>query len=229
MTKPERLGKTVIILLFVAPLALYFLTKGLTRPVFHEIPKAYSMLGGDTVYHRLPAFSLPLLGGDSLHRADLEGNISFLHLFSLRDSQKAPIYRFHLQRMYDNLDLERYSKVRLVSVCTEAQPEALAAWAAERKVDAAYWPVAYAGLDQSALLARSLFGPEQLSRDSLAGGFSLDMAVLLDKSGQARKYYTLSDLGAVRKMEEDFRAILLLDYPEDLGRELPLKTAPKAE
>lgn len=229
MQKPERLGKTVIILLFVAPLALYFLTKGLTRPVFYGIPKAYSMLGGDTVYHRLPAFALPALGGDSLRRSDLEGNISFLHFFSLRDSQKAPIYRFHLQRMYDNLDLARYGKVRLVSVCTDAQPEALAAWAAERKAEGLYWPVAYADLAQSARLARSLFGPEQLSRDSLAEGFSIDMAVMLDKSGQARTYYTLSDLGAVRKMEEDFRAILLLDYPEDLGREQPLKTAPKAE
>ncbi|MDX1905542.1 MAG: hypothetical protein SF053_00805 [Bacteroidia bacterium] len=219
MSTPSNLGpRLAIIALFVLPLALYLTMRSCSSPVFHTLPFEYSVINGDTVFHKVPVFSLTQVStGATLTQDSLSGNICLIEFFSLRDTLITKIKHGHIRRFYDNVDWSMYDHLRIVSVNVGDSPAEVQAYATGLGVDLHNWMILTG--DTTQLLALGQDGL-RLSAFTGATGTQLPtdtpLAAFVDKQGRVRRLFDITDLGAVRKIEEDFRSILRLEYNSDI-------------
>lgn len=218
MAEPRHRIRILLLVVFLSPLLFYLAMIRLSRPVFSQFPFAYSLSPqGDTLYHQLPAFALQDLRGGLLTDSSLRGTVTYLAFYSVRDTVGSIVLMGNLRRFYDNIDWEAYDRVRFVLVNTGDSLSRYLPLAGRNAADPAYW--IYASGDPETV--RSLAG-DALHLPEFQGKTASDLPVfssqvaLVDKAGRVRKYYTGTDLGQIRKMEEDFRSLLLLEYPDDI-------------
>lgn len=216
-TEKNKWGSLVIILMFVLPLVLYFLFKAVTRPVFKPFPYVYTALPtGDSIPMTLPEdFSWNGAQGTAVTPQTFQGKISVLSFFAPEDSLRNRVLNGNLERVYDNADEAGY--IQLISLYTgDSAAHVFQRYIDRLEVDQDKWIHATGNPAHIEQFWKSM---GLSSPDSSLYPVCLQQVALIDKEGRVRKIYMGTDLGEIKTLNEDLRAITIMEYPEELDHE----------
>jgi protein SCO1/2 len=212
--KPQRDVKSGLILfvLFVLPLTVYFLFKNFSHPVFQSFPYAYSLSeSGDTIFQTLPEFTFSDAEGKPFTRDDMLGRVWVLSFFSEKDLMLSRVLNGNLRRVYDNIDEADF--VNILSVHISDSVPLSAAYIDSMNVLPGKWQFVNASREAVFRIGKEAFHMEEFEHKSPADPpFTVKMIALIDKQGRVRKYVYGTDLVGIRQINEDIRALWLLEY-----------------
>ncbi|MEO1450580.1 MAG: hypothetical protein AAFV07_13710 [Bacteroidota bacterium] len=223
MNNRKPLTAVILFCVFLLPMLIYIFLYTGTETVFNGVPYAYHLsTSGDTVFHRVPAFSVePVYEETALSASDLKGYISIIGFVSLEDDsmKKTTVLQGNLKRIYDNIIWDADPPFRFVSISWGDSLEALQAYQARQDSDSTKWIYAMADTSTVWNIAWEAFRLEEFrGRGPAVPPFTAQTIALLDKAGRVRKTYVATDLQEERKIQEDLIALLRLEYPEDLPK-----------
>lgn len=202
-----------LFVLFVLPLTIYFLFKGLTKPVFAVFPYAYTVdSSGDTLFHEVDNFSFESLTDPAFTQADLRKRMHVISFFNENDPTYTRLLNGSLRRVYDNVNEADF--VRILSIHVTDSVPLSQGYIDSMEVDANAWAFVNATPDEAFPLAQKMGLNEFAYKSPTDGPFTAQMIALVDMEGRVRKYVYGTDLVGIRQLNEDIRALWLLEYKD---------------
>lgn len=218
----------------LVPLLVWVLLKFGATQQFHSLPKAY-MLGtsGDTTIKRLPNFTLTDHTGKIITAAQTRGYVYVVGFFAKQDTLRWRVTAQLLKEAHDNADAVK--SVRFLTIAARPDQDSmpiLKHYADSLGGKFNKWLFATGSADDIKRIADSLGLPAFRTQNPNGSAYSYPIVVLLDKDGIVRggqNYFSKPNTVAnghydasrdldVRKLKEDMRALLTLEYPKDLEK-----------
>ncbi|GAB4419323.1 MAG: hypothetical protein OHK0039_31600 [Bacteroidia bacterium] len=213
--------RLLMLTVLVLPVVLFGLGYFAVDHRFEHVAFQYTLApGGDTVFHRLPAFALPVAGGDTLRDSDLRGGVSYLSFVGCEDdaAKRRTVLLGNLKRFYDNIEWDKAPAIRFITLSTGDSLPQVRALADSVGLPAAHWTFAATDTAQLARLIQELRVPGFERWQPGDAPFTAQTVVMLDPEGRVRQYYIATDLKEERRMQEDLITLLRLEYPDELKR-----------
>ena len=217
--KKNKWGSVFVALVLTLPLILYFAFKSISSPVFGTLPYVYKLnAAGDSLKRSLPPFQLKDRDGNTFDESILKDKISLISFFSPEDTLKNLVLNGNLERVYDNIKGTDY--IQMLSVYTgELITDDAQTYMQSREESPESWIFSTGDSTHIHNLIDQLGIREQenvpIDSDK---GFTAQHVVLIDKAGKLRKYFVATDLGEIRRINDDLRALTVLEYPEELKK-----------
>lgn len=219
-------------IIIVPVLVWLFLTLS-THQQYHSLPLVYRPTNGDSALCRVSDFLLQTPDGKPFSATDMAGSVWVVGFFNRADTLRHSIALHYLSDAYTNAD--RIKTVRFLWVAQVASADSAAVWqqmATQLSAgQAGKWVIATGSRETVQQLAASMGLPEY--RDSLSGKpINYPPVALVDKQGRVRGgnnymskkgqipsgyYFSTKDFD-MQKIKEDMRALMMIEYPEDLKR-----------
>ena len=224
MAQKNKQQAATLVAILLVPLVLYFVFREISHPVFNSVPFQYRMeaSGDSSLYEleNLPAFHVD---GKPLSSTDFEDKILLIDFFSLSDTLRTTVLHGNLQRVYDNIRDTDY--IRMFSINTgDTINSDLVDYAADFEPYGDTWQVLWMDSTSVRQTALAQLGIQEVrkwydlkARNKEFPEFTSQTLALLDKEGKVRKYFVATDLGEIKRINEDLRALTVLEYPEELN------------
>lgn len=204
----------VLLILLALPLLLYFLVYSFSDPVFEKFPYAYKQ---DSTYYELPAYRFPAYKEGTFDLQELDDKIKLVSFFDQRDGLPTKVLNGHLKRIYDNITDADF--IEILSI--HFGPDSLLgsyvdSLVQEEEIDIAKWHFVQADSLGANELAEAIGVSELKLRSQQAPfkPFTVQAVSLVDRDNKVRKYYMGTDLGEVKKINEDLWSLIRMEYPE---------------
>ena len=219
--------------IIVVPVLIWAFIKFGTSQQFHSLPFVYPANTGDSAKCGVSDFLLQTADGKPFTQADMAGTVWVVGFFNRADTLRFPISRHFLEEVFVNADAIK--AVRFLWVAQVASADSMASWktlsdSLSGKTPGK-WMVATGTPEAVEGLVKNLHLPEY--DDSLSGKpYSYAAVSLVDKQGFARGgnnyvskkgqipsgYYLSTKDFDMRKLKEDMRALMLIEYPQDMKK-----------
>lgn len=209
---------SVLLLLLIVPgVVLIFLSKADHKfailPYYGEKEVLYSAEAEipDTLYHRVPDFSMTNQEGERVTFSDFEGKIIVADFFFTTCPTICPIMTKQMTRLQWMLEDESYNDVHFLSYTVNPEhdtPEVLKSYALEQGADLSKWT--FLTGDQKAIFDLGFEGYLlSTQEDELApGGFlHSSMFVLLDRDRHIRGFYDGTSTKEVDDLVTDIKML----------------------
>ena len=223
MAQKNKVQAAVLVAILVLPLAFYFVFKAISHPVFDSVPFQYQVSEtGDSLIYTLEELPAYYLNGESVEFEDFKDKILLIDFFSLEDTLRTTVLHGNLQRVYNNIRDTDYIRMLSINTGDTISPE-LTEYGEEFTSYGDAWQVLW--MDSAAVrrVGFENLGIQEFSRwyslkknEGVFPEFTSQTIALLDKSGKVRQYFEATDLGVIKRINEDLRALTVLEYPEEL-------------
>ncbi|MEM8899288.1 MAG: hypothetical protein AAGC85_14340 [Bacteroidota bacterium] len=216
MAKRQYPWTTIVTaLVLIVPPTLFVAFRYVSTQVFAEFPYQYKVAGNDTTYYEISPFTFQNVEGDSISEDILQDKIAVVSFFSTGDKLKTKVLNGNLRRVYKNVvDADFISMVSI-----HYGLDSIQAYVDSMNVNADKWRFFVGDKQEVSTLALGM-GMEEFSQLNTPNqSFTAQKVALIDRDGKVRNYYYGTDLGEIKTLNEDIRALILLEYPEELGKE----------
>jgi protein SCO1/2 len=220
MAKGKR--QVLFVFLIIAfPFLIAVFLRFCAQHEFVSLPRMYSISGtGDTLFHTLPDFSLTDQNAKPFTRDMMRGKIYLVNFFSTQgDTLVNLVMDGHLKDVYQNAD--KVENIRFLSIAIDPEIDSLEVirkQAIKWEGQSPKWTVALPpSMEEAVRIGRELGLPEFKNTDPSFKPFAVQTVAFIDRKGDVRGFYTLSDLGEVKRIKEDMYALIRLDYDGDFG------------
>ncbi len=223
MAQKNKIQAAVLVAILVLPLVFYFVFKAISYPVFDSVPFQYRVNeAGDSLVYTLEELPAYYLNGESVEFEDFKDKILLIDFFSLEDTLRTTVLHGNLQRVYNNIRDTEY--IRMLSIYTgdTIRPE-LVQYGEEFASYGDSWQILW--MDSAAVRRVGVknLGIQEFAKwytlkkeEKTFPEFTSQTIALLDKEGKVRQYFEATDLGVIKRINEDLRALTVLEYPEEL-------------
>ena len=224
MAQKNKQQAATLVAILLVPLVLYFVFREISHPVFNSVPFQYRVeASGDSNIYTLQDFPAQHLNGTPLTSSEYSDRILLIDFFSLADTLRTTVLHGNLQRVYDNIRDTDY--IRMFSICTgDTINSDLIDYAADFESYGDTWQVLWMDTASVRQTALGQLGIQEVgkwydlrARNKEFPEFTSQTLALLDKKGRVRKYFVATDLGEIKRINEDLRALTVLEYPEELN------------
>jgi len=222
--KSGRRSVLILLVLLVLPMTIYLIFRSVSRPVFKSVPYEYvQTVTGDSVIPQIGTFNLMTPNGQSLSQEDLLGKLYIIDFFSLKDTLLTKVLHGNLVRLYNNISDTEY--IGMLSVYTgDSMTYGLKTYTEDFEQYGDIWKFAWGNREGVISLGAEQLGIQEVIQkwDSISKlnpqfAFTSQTVALIDKAGKVRGYYEATDLAEIKKLNEDIRALTVLEYPEELN------------
>lgn len=218
----------------VVPLLIWALLKFGSTQQFHSLPKGFTLTtSGDTLYKRMPAVALTDHTGKSFSTAQTRNYVYVVGFFAKHDTLRWRVAAQLLKEAHDNADLVK--SVRFLTIAARPDQDSLPVlkhYADSLGGKFNKWTFATGTPEDVKRIADSLGLPAFRTQNPNGSAYSYPMVVLLDKNGFVRggqNYFSKPGTVAngvydasrdldMRKLKEDMRALLMIEYPQDMKK-----------
>lgn len=206
----------LLILIILIPITIYFTFKSLSRPVFHSLPFQNRFIGGDSVLCQYPNLTFSKGDGSTLDLASLTGKISVVSFVNPNlDSLRSKVIVGNMQEIQKNIRDAGY--IQLLTVFTgDSLCQEMHAYIAKKALSKERWHFVCDDPAKQDSLFLSIGLKEEDRLSGVENAFIATKIALIDKQGRVRKYYIGTDPMSIRKVNEDLRALTVLEYREEL-------------
>ena len=223
MAQKNKFQAIILILILVIPLILYFVFREISHPIFNTVPyQHYVSESGDSLTYELNSLSGRYADGTPISLSNHKGKILLIDFFSLKDTLRTTVLHGNLERVYDNIKDAGYIQMLSINTADSINPE-LEAYAEKFATYGDAWQILW--MDSTAVRNTGLtqLGIEEFStwyefkeKEGKFPEFTSQTIALVDKEGKVRQYFVATDLGKIKRINEDLRALTVLEYPEEL-------------
>lgn len=204
----------IITIILGFPFITFIFLKIFSTSVYRTIPYKYEVVGGDTLIYELPNFTLTDVNGASVSKEDLLGNVAIISFFDMNYRLGTVVLNGHLVRVFDNVKDSDFIKILSVSLDSSK----VITYSDSINVDPNIWKFTTGDTAEVINLAQSIglkdFG-QNLLETSISGS---NQVVVIDKEGKVRYHFVGTDLAEIKSLNEELRALILLEYPEEIGK-----------
>ncbi|MEM6765000.1 MAG: hypothetical protein AAF824_10010 [Bacteroidota bacterium] len=202
-------------LVLIVPPALFVSFRYISTQVFTDFPYQYSVSGSDTTYYQVPPFTFIDVEGDSVSDDILQNKIAVVSFFSTGDKLKTKVLNGNLRRVYKNVIDADF--ITMLSI--HYGPDSIQTYVDSMDVEKGKWDFLVGEKQAVTALALDMGFKEFTQLNTSKRPFTAQQVALIDKEGKVRNYYTATDLGEMKTLNEDIRALILLAYPEEIGKD----------
>lgn len=227
--KKNQIQAVTLIVVVAFPLLLYFFVKYSSTAHFERLPFQYSLSAeGDTIFHKMPAFSFTDQTGKSFSQSDMLDDVYVVSFFDGMEEEhimeKSDRYNFllmpNLKKVYDNA--AEAPMVKILSISTSPDTDSLPVlqfWSEKYGGNPSKWIFARGPIEDVWRIGLNTFSMKEfMEKTRNRGPFTARVIALVDKDGMVRKYYEgTNDFGIEKQLFEDLRALLTLEYKEDFS------------
>jgi protein SCO1/2 len=177
-----------------------------TLPIYGE---RYLNAQGDTVYHRIGAFSLTNQLGQAVTEADMAGKVYVADFFFTNCPSICPATTGQKLRIYERFGQNPH--VRLLSHTVDPQRDSVGAlrdFAANIGAEAPAWLFLTGAQDSLYALARRYFVAVGADTTAPGGYDHSDKLMLIDTQGRVRGGYSGTDKARVDRLMDDLQRLL---------------------
>ncbi len=210
----KNYAPVVLIIILVLPLLAFLFFRFFSTQVYRSIPYVFDVVEGDTVHYKVPTFSLTDISGRQISHKDVEDNITIISFFDRKYGLGTKVLNGNLKRVYRNVEETDFIKLLSVSLDTSE----LSSYVDSMDVSSNTWLFLQGDTSEVIRLAEGIgFSKfkENLLKNEVSG--SNEVAVI-DKKGMVRYHFIGTDLADIKKLNEELRALVLLEYPEEVGK-----------
>lgn len=224
MAQKNKQQAATLVAIIVVPLVLYFVFREVSHPIFNSVPFQYRVdTSGDSSLYALEEFPAQHLDGNPVNSAEFKDKILLIDFFSLSDTLRTTVLHGNLQRVYDNIRDTDY--IRMLSINTgDTINSDLIDYAEDFESYGDTWQVLWMDTSSVRQTALGQLGIQEVrkwydlrARNKEFPEFTSQTLALLDKEGKVRQYFVATDLGEIKRINEDLRALTVLEYPEELN------------
>jgi len=232
--KKHQVQTVLLLIVLGLPIITWVVIKFGTTQRYHSLPFAYSSINGGNAMREVSDFTFIDAEGKPFTRANMQGKIWVISFMARSDRKFWPISEHYLKEAYDNADM--LSSIRFLTITTDPENDSLPVLRhlADSLGGAAHKWV-FATASHAALrsfVTQGIRTPDY--RDSIQGApFSYPFVALVDKQGRVRGgfnvmskakevpagFYNASKDTDMRKLKEDMRALMMIEYPADFRKE----------
>ncbi|MEM6631182.1 MAG: hypothetical protein AAF694_15985 [Bacteroidota bacterium] len=223
MAQKNKIQAILLILILVIPPILYFLFREISHPIFLTVPYQYHVSEtGDSLAFELDSLPGTYIDGTPISFASHEGNILLIDFFSLKDTLRTTVLHGNLERVYDNIKDAGYIQMLSINTADTLNSELLE-YAEKYESYGDAWQILWmdsaavrnTGVDQLGIEEFSKWY-EFMEKEGKFPEFTSQTIALVDKAGKVRQYFVATDLGQIKRINEDLRALTVLEYPNEL-------------
>lgn len=204
----------IIIIILGLPLFAFLFLKYFSTSVYRKIPYLYEVVDGDTLIYQIPNFKLNQVDGSQLSDTDLKGNISIISFFDKDYRLGTLVLNGNLDRVYKNVKDADF--IKMVSIGLDSASVSL--YADSLNVDSDIWTFTTGDTAEVVKLAQSI-GLKDFEKNLFDSDVSgSNVVVVADKEGKVRYHFIGTDLADIKTLNEELRALIVLEYPEEIGK-----------
>lgn len=216
MAKKKYPWTTIVTaLVLIVPPVLFIAFRYVSTQVFTEFPYQYRIAENDTIYYEMSPFTFTDVKGDSVSEEILEDKIAVISFFSQGDTRKTKVLNGNLRRVYKNIIDADF--IKMVSI--QYGLDSMQTYVDSMDVNADKWHFLAGDKQGVSVLAKDMGMEEFALLNTPNQSFTAQKVALIDREGKVRNYYYGTDLGAIKTLNEDIRALILMEYPEELGKD----------
>jgi len=181
-------------------------------PRYFEMVEKDGEMVEDTLYHKVPSFTL--LNQDSLPVTEewIEGKIAVVDFFFTTCPTICPIMTKQLSRLQIKMQDAAFDNVKMLSITVSPEydtPSILKEYGLKNKADFSKWAFATGEREVIYDIAYNGFLVNALEDNEAPGGFlHSELFILVDKQGHIRGFYTGTDSDDVDNLADDIKLLL---------------------